>query len=288
LPVPAPISRAVRTGRRRQRSACFAPSPWVAEGRSRRGRGRGLGSVAGPGQVSLLNVVVQRPARRAVVIVVAAVVLGLLAFAADGVDGVAGRVVTVLVSSGLAWGLAALLAGRAAGDRRGAMTGATVLLVSATLVYYLLILLVSRRWSGGSPADGSSGDGYGLRSLAVMTTAWLAISMIAGPSLGLLGQVTRAAPVPAAALAAGAACGLLSGQGWQEIAIAPLWRRGVIGGAGPAQLVEVLLPVAVLVWLAAGRRLWRAWPVLFLAMAVTATLSALCWQLLRTAADRFG
>lgn len=244
----------------------------------------------------MVNVGVQRPARRAVMIVVAAVALGLLAFAADAIDGITGQVVTALVSSGLAWGLAALLAGRTATDRRGAVAGATALLVSATLVYYLLILMVSRRWSGGYLVDGSSADWYGLRSLAVMTTAWLLVSMVAGPSLGLLGQMTRTAPVPSAALAAGAACGLLSGQGWQEIAIAPSWHLWVIGGPdavfirriGAAQLAEVILPLAVLAWLAIRRRLWHAWPILFIAMVVTATLSALFWLLLRTAANQLG
>jgi uncharacterized membrane protein (DUF373 family) len=38
--------------------------------------------------------------------------------------------VTALVSSGLAWGLAALLSGRSAPDRRGAVAGATALLVA--------------------------------------------------------------------------------------------------------------------------------------------------------------
>jgi hypothetical protein len=230
-------------------------------------------------------------------IAVAAVALGLLAFAADAVDGFAERqVVTALVSSGLAWGLAALLAGRAATDRRGAVAGATALLVSATLVYYLLILLVSRRWSGGYLVDGSSADWYGLRSLAVMTTAWLLVSMVAGPSLGLLGQMTRTAPVPSAALAAGAACGLLSGQGWQEIATTPTGRLWAIGdpdadfvrGIGTAELVGVILPLAVLAWLATRRRLWHSWPILFIAMVVIATLSALFWHLLRTAAHQLG
>jgi hypothetical protein len=246
--------------------------------------------------LSVVNVVVQRPARRAAMIVVAAVMLGLLAFAADAIDGFAGQVVTALVSSGLAWGLAALLAGRTATDRRGAVAGAAALLVSATLVYYLLILVVSRRWSGGSLVDGSSADWYGLRSLAVMTTAWLLVSMVAGPSLGLLGQMTRTARVPSAALAAGAACGLLSGQGWQEIATTPPGRLWAIGGPdaafargiGAAELVEVILPLAVLAWLATRRRLWHAWPILLIAMVVTATLSALSWHLLRTAANHLG
>jgi hypothetical protein len=220
----------------------------------------------------------------------AAVALGLLAFAADAVGGLGGRVVTALVSSGLPWGLAALLAGRTATDRRGAVTGPIALLVSATLVYYLLILVVSRRWSGGSLVDGSSADGYGLRSLAVMTTAWLLVSMVAGAALGLLGWMTRTARVPGAARAAGAACGLLSGQGWQEIATTPAGRldAAFVRGIGVAEVVEVILPLAVLAWLATRRRLWRAWPVLLTAMVVTATLSALSWHLLRTAENHFG
>ncbi|MEU7867783.1 hypothetical protein [Dactylosporangium sp. NPDC049140] len=44
--------------------------------------------------------------------------LGLLAFAADAVDGAAGQVLVALTSSGFAWGLAAFLAGRAADGRR--------------------------------------------------------------------------------------------------------------------------------------------------------------------------
>jgi hypothetical protein len=244
-------------------------------------------------RVSVVNVVVQRPALRAVMIGVAAATLGLLAFAADAIDGITGQVMTALVSSGLAWGLAALLAGRTATDRRGAVAGATALLVSATLVYYLLILLVSRRWSGGYLVDGSSADWYGLRSLAVMTTAWLLVSMVAGPVLGLLGQMTRTARVPSAALAAGAACGLMSGQGWQQVAMAPPWRLWVMGnpdaalvcGILAAELVAVILPLAVLAWLATHRRLWHAWPILLIAMVVTATPSALFWRLLPTAVN---
>jgi hypothetical protein len=129
-----------------------------------------------------------------------------------------------------------------------------------------------------------------------MTTAWLLVSMVAGPSLGLLGQMTRTARVPSAALAAGAACGLLSGQGWQEIATTPTGRLVAIGGPhaafvrgiGAAGLAEVILPLAVLAWLATRRRLWQDWPILLIAMVVSATLSALSWHLLRTAANHLG
>ncbi|MEV0898295.1 hypothetical protein [Actinoplanes sp. NPDC049802] len=240
----------------------------------------------------MVNVVAQRPARQGVMIGVAATALGVLAFAADAVDGITAQVVvTALVSSGLAWGLAAFLAGLSATGRRGAVVGATALLVAATLVYYLLILLVGRGWSGGFLVDGSSVSWYGLRSVAVMTTAWLLVSMVAGPVLGLLGQMTRTARVPIAALAAGAACGLLSGQGWQQVAVAPPWRLWLIGnpnadyvlGILAVELVGVILPLAVLAWSATRRRLWQAWPTLLFAMASTATLSALFWHVLPTA-----
>jgi hypothetical protein len=102
--------------------------------------------------------------------------------------------------------------------------------------------------------------------------------------------------VPSAALAAGAACGFLSGQGWQEIAIAPPWRSWLTDGPyayfahgiGAAELVEVCLPLAVLAWLATRGRLWHAWPILVSAMVVAATLCALFWHLVRTAASQLG
>jgi hypothetical protein len=90
----------------------------MARARSTKVDGAGLGTVVGPGGVSVVNAVVQRPARRTVMIVVAAVVLGVLAFVADGIDGMTGQVMIAVVSSGLAWGSAALLAGRTARDRR--------------------------------------------------------------------------------------------------------------------------------------------------------------------------
>lgn len=162
-------------------------------------------------------------------------------------------------------------------------------------MYYLLILVVSRRWSGGSLADGSSADLYGLRSLAIMTAAWLMASLIAGPMLGLLGHRTRTTQTPGSALAAGIACGLLSGQGWQEIAAAPPWAllaAAADGEVAPgflaAKLIQVILPLAIVAWLAHVQRLWRAWPTLLIAMISTAALSALLWQLLRDTANRLG
>lgn len=91
-----------------------------------------------------------------------------------------------------AWGLAAVLAGRYADTTRRAVTGATGLLVLATVLYYLLILLVSRRWSGATLADCSPANMAGLRSVSVMTAVWLAGSLLAGPLLGLLDHAVRA------------------------------------------------------------------------------------------------
>lgn len=226
-------------------------------------------------------------------VVAAAVALGLLAFVADSVGGVAGQVLTALTSSGFAWGLAAFLAGRSAVGARQAVVGATALLTMATVLYYLLVLLVSRRWSGATLEDGSSADLHGLRSVAVMTALWLAGSLVAGPTLGLLGHVVRVGRASHAAVAAGLACGLLSGEGWHAMTEAPPWQllriadpyhaefyRGVV----ISETVQVALPLAVLAWLATAHRLWRVWPALLVATISSGALGALLWQLPRLVA----
>ncbi|MEU8816963.1 hypothetical protein [Actinoplanes sp. NPDC048796] len=192
-----------------------------------------------------------------------ATALALLAFTADHVDGIGGHVMVALTSSGFAWGLAALLTGHHARNPRHAAATATTVLVTATLGYYLLIVLVSRRWSGGS-----SGDLHGLLNVAIMTTIWLTGSLVAGPLLGLLGHAIRPSPndstpdtprtttpttTPAhlqrcfgsevepprgteasgpprrimgtrrAAVAAGVAYGLLSGEGWYRMPTVSPW-----------------------------------------------------------------
>jgi hypothetical protein len=76
-----------------------------------------------------------------------AVVLGLaLGCAAYGADEISG--LGDFTSSGFSWGLAALIMGYATPSARRAPITAATLLVSATVFYYLLILLVSRRWQG--------------------------------------------------------------------------------------------------------------------------------------------
>ncbi|KXK63685.1 hypothetical protein AWW66_01605 [Micromonospora rosaria] len=229
---------------------------------------------------------------RTAVVATAGATLGLLAFAADFVAGAAGQVLIAVVSSGFAWGLAAVLVGRSAATARRAAIEATRLLVLATLLYYLLVLVVSRRWSGGYLEDGTSADLLGLRSVAVMTAAWLAGAVVAGPILGMLGHVVRVGTTSLAAGAAGGLCGLLSGEGWQALVLAPPWQllavtdphhaqfvRGVLAG----QVVKIGLPIVVLAWLATTRRLWRAWPMLLIAAVSCGALSAVLWHVLYVA-----
>lgn len=225
----------------------------------------------------------RRRTHTAIVAAVAAV-LGLLAFAADFAGGVVGQVVVALTSSGFAWGLTAFLAGYSAAGARRAVACATGLLALATLVYYLLVLLVSRRWSGGYLEDGTSADLQGLGSIAIMTAVWLIGSLVAGPMLGLLGWLVRVGGVPRAALAAGVTAGLLSGEGWHAIVVARPWhllatadpyQAEFLRGVATSSLVRIVLPFAVLAWLATAHRLWRAWPTLLVATITSGALSAL-------------
>ncbi len=220
----------------------------------------------------------------------AAVALGLLAFIADLVEGIAGQLLIALTSSGFAWGLAAFLIGRIARDhRRAAIAGATVL-GTATLIYYLLVLLVSRRWSGAQMIDPATGlsvpaDAYGLRSIAITAGLWLVGSAVAGPLMALLGQTVRSQATDRAALAAGVGCGLLSGEGWHSAWAIQVWQldlnppygaefaRGLLASV----VIRLVLPVVVLVWLATAHRLKRAWLTLLVATVLSAAASALLW-----------
>jgi hypothetical protein len=218
-------------------------------------------------------------------VAVAAVGLGLLAFVADLVEGIGGDVLVALTSSGFAWGLAAFLVGRAAASQRMAAMGGGALLVSATLLYYLLVVLVSRRWSGGVLDDGRSADLHGLRSVAIMTGVWLVGSIVAGPLLALLGHAVRTGPAARSALAAGVACGLLSGEGWYTVWRAPLWRLDYhdpysaefAWGLALSEVARLVLPLAVLLWLTVVHRLGQAWATLVAATITAAATSALLW-----------
>jgi hypothetical protein len=127
-----------------------------------------------------------------------------------------------------------------------------------------------------------------------MAAVWLLGSLVAGPVLGLLGQVVRIGGVRRAALAAGTACGLLSGEGWHAVLVAPPWR--LLAGSDPyhaefvrgvviSEILRIVLPLAILAWLTVARRLWRAWPMLLVATTSSGVLSALLWCALGVAKD---
>jgi hypothetical protein len=226
-------------------------------------------------------------------VVTAAAALGVLAFVADLLAGAVGQVMVALTSSGFAWGLTAFLAGRVAPDRRRAIIGAAALLLVATLLYYLLVVFVSRRWSGAYLADGTSADTQGLVSIAIAATLWSLGSLVAGPLLGLLGHVVRAGTVLSGAMAAGFACGLLSGDGWHDFIVTSPWRMSadpqyadLVRAILISELTRIVPPLAILVWLTRVHRFWRAWPALVAATVASSGLSVLLWYGLRLATNR--
>ncbi len=223
-------------------------------------------------------------------IVTAAAGLGASAFVADVVEGMAGQVLVALTSSGFAWGLAAFLAGLAAPDRRRAIVGPTALLALSTLLYYLLVLLVSRRWSGAYLEDGTSADLQGLVSIELAATLWFLGSIIAGPILGLMGHLVRAGTATTGALALGITCGLLSGEGWHDFIVTGPWQMSTdpqhadfVRGILVSELFRIVIPVAVLAWLMLRHRLVRAWSAIIAATVASTALSIVLWSCIRLA-----
>ena len=53
-----------------------------------------------------------------------------------------------------------------------------------------------------------------------------------------------------------------------------------VRGTVVSELARIVLPLAVLAWLATVHRLWRAWPTLLTAAVSSAALSALLWYAL--------
>ncbi|GAA1655480.1 hypothetical protein [Actinoplanes couchii] len=222
--------------------------------------------------------------------VLAGILLALLAYAGDdidlGLDFWTAMMLSAVTSSGLTWGLAAFLIARTTGTRRQAMRNATVLLATATVTYYLMIVLISRRWSGGTLQDGSSADRYGLTHIAVMTGVWLAGSLAAGALLGILAHTVRHRCGPPAAMAAGAACGLLASESGYHLLRNPpaelmeLFQSGArefYGPLWPTDMIGLIVPMLILAWLATRHRLWPHWPALLLTAAATTVAAALLW-----------
>jgi hypothetical protein len=138
--------------------------------------------------------------------------LGAVGLALDELSGPAGEVIRGVVGGSFVWGCAALLAGYLTSGRRAAQLRATVLLVTATLVYYGLIVAIGHRWQGATLADGSAAVWVSLASVGRAVLLWLVGAIVAGTLLGWLGERIRSASRYPGAVAAGLATGLLGGQ----------------------------------------------------------------------------
>lgn len=216
-------------------------------------------------------------------LVAAAVVLGALAFAADFVPGIAGGVMTGLVSNGAAWGAPAAIVGFTCARRRSAMVRPAVMLMIATTVYYLGILLVSRRWdiAGSSLSSGESTAQIGLASLGRLWLIWLAIAITIGALLGLLGYAIRRAGPRVSGAAAGAATGVLLSEGLSVAlwAVPAYWDLSHPGSSRPVSLlVAMAVAVVVPVVLAGARRRHIAWWLYAIAAISVALAGAGLWH----------
>ncbi|MEV8516248.1 hypothetical protein [Dactylosporangium sp. NPDC051484] len=204
--------------------------------------------------------------------------LGLTAFLGDYVAGDTGQFLTV-VFSGAAWGCCALVAGYfAVAWTRAAVTGAAALVV-ATLVYYTLILVISRRWQGGVTEDGGSADLAGLASIARATAFWLAASICGGALLGVLGHLARTGDTFLSALCAGTGWALLAGQGLYLLLFAPGWLIADMFGHFLffSAVFNVVLASVVVCTLYARRAARRSWPVVAAAAFGVSVVSVALW-----------
>ena len=96
--------------------------------------------------------------------------------------------------------------------RRAAQLRAMVLLVTATVVYYGLVVVIGHRWRGATLADGSSALWVSLASVGRAVLLWLVGAILAGAVLGWLGEGIRSGSRHARAVSAGLAAGLLASQ----------------------------------------------------------------------------
>ncbi|GAA1656792.1 DUF6518 family protein [Catellatospora bangladeshensis] len=206
--------------------------------------------------------------------------LGALAFLGDELPDATGQIVLTLTSNGFAWGAAALVAGYLVRRARRAPVVATALLLVATTLYYGLILVVSRRWSGGTLEDGSSADLYGLMSVARAAGFWLLISVAAGLVLGSLGHLVRSGPRRRSSAAAGLAFGMLAAEGLNQLSHGYYWPipDSFVQVIVISNAVTVSLSLVVTVLLLVFRGPSRSWWLYLGSAAVAGGLGAVLWS----------
>jgi hypothetical protein len=188
---------------------------------------------------------------------------------ADATPGIIGRVLLLVASTGLAWGVAATAVGARAPSAKVAAFAGLVVMVGAVLVYYSVA-----GWLGLRPAP----DWLSLRYAG---TVWALLGLVAGPTLGSLGwHATRATGAPRSVLWGVLGGALLS----QAVFLMPRDAEGVShllsAEAGPLVillLLGVAIPIAVVVVGSRRRHLGVGLAV----MAAVGLLGALAWSLVQ-------
>lgn len=215
------------------------------------------------------------------VVIAVSVVLGALAFLADYVPGVGGNISRTLTSSGLSWGLAALIAGYATRRHPQTMLTAVTLLLVATGVYYGLIVW-GGRWRSGELDSGGSAAMYGLMSIARALAFWILASIAAGIALGYLGGIVRDGSRRASSLAAGFATGLFAGQGLYELRFATRWDLSddFYLGIFVSAILTVLLALVALVLLLRHRGSAVCWHIFAASAGLFSVAGAVGWHVL--------
>ncbi|MEU8076610.1 hypothetical protein AB0B31_14285 [Catellatospora citrea] len=221
------------------------------------------------------------PRDRTLLLSALGVPLGTLAFLGDELPEAAGRIVLTLTSNGFAWGTAALVAGYLVRRARRAPVVATALLLVATTVYYGLILVVSRRWSGATLDDGSSADVHGLLSIARAAGFWLLLSVGAGLMFGSLGHFIRNGPRHLSSAASGLAFGMLAAEGLYQLSHDYYWpvTNDFVRAIVVSNAVTVMLSLVVTVALSASRRARGSWWTYLGSAVVAGGLGAVLWSL---------
>ncbi len=189
---------------------------------------------------------------------VVGIVLGLLAIGVDQFG--MSRILVLVFSTGLSWGLAAVVLG--ALSRRPAVAAGAALLVmlSAVVTYYAGNDLFGLRENAGSAALLRAG------------MLWGALALVGGPAAGLAGWVARFGSRQQSSAAWGVMAGMLMGQGVYWV-----WQHGVL-------LDVVTLPALVLPILLVIPGLRRGGALVALgALAVTAVVAAVAWRVVLAA-----
>ncbi len=230
------------------------------------------------------------PQARLGIVAVMGLALGCAAFIPDLMTEQAAPYATPLVSSGFAWGCIALITGfQFRRPETAALAGIGVLML-ATITYYALIVLVSRRWD--VDAELSTGAPYsGLWSVARSTGLWLAGSACGGAIMGILGYLIRKARPGLASAATGLAAGFLGGEAFftlirvRSVWIGPLTQFDLSKLVPSiAQLALTAMAITLLIRKRSER---TQTPALLLALLASLAVNILVWYLVETARHAF-